>query len=85
MGRRTDENGLLTEPMVECHECGLMREDDEEECGTCGSPRTVALDLEELDTIYKALVARSAKFTAFFSRAELEAHIIFGVLRHVKR
>lgn len=43
------------------------------------------LDLKELDAIYSALVARSTKFTAFFSRTELEAHIIFGVLQNVKR
>jgi hypothetical protein len=46
--------------------------------------RLAELDLKELDTIYNALVKRSGKFAALFSRAELEAHIIFGVLQQRK-
>ena len=38
-----------------------------------------AIDIDAITKMADALIARSSKFKAFFSRAELEAHLVFGV------
>lgn len=61
-----------------------MSEIVERKTALCRCHDLPAVSIRDITTITDCLIARSAKFNVFFSRAELEAHVAFAMAPHYR-